>query len=87
MRKVTRYTWSADELPVLPPELLPIAALALVSPSVAALLDWGTTSMAATVAFGVVLIAPALLLIPLLMPSVEALWPFVVLEPEDPELS
>ena len=32
-----------------------MAALALVSPSVAALLDRGMTSMAATVAFGLVL--------------------------------
>jgi hypothetical protein len=45
---------SAEALPVVPPALLPIAALALalVSPSVAELLARGRTSMAATVAFG-----------------------------------
>jgi hypothetical protein len=62
---------------VLPPALLPIAALPALSPSVAALFDCGTTSMAATVAFGVVLAAPA---------PVAALWPCVMLDPDDPEL-
>jgi hypothetical protein len=50
---------SAEELPVAPPVLLPMAGLAAALPSVVELVERGRTSMAATVALGLVGIALA----------------------------